>query len=63
MDCGYKNWIGGWGLCELWKKNSLLILLISTQNLYFVDDDAIYDVIIQFENDVITTDMKSAGIH
>ena len=29
--CGYKNWIRGWGVCEL--------------------------------NDVITTDMKSAGIH
>ena len=44
--CGYKNWIGGWGVCELWK-NNILILLISTQNLYFGDDDAIYDAIIQ----------------
>ena len=43
--CGYKNWIGGWGVCELWK-NNILILLISTQKLYFGDDDAIYDVII-----------------
>ena len=42
----------------------LLISIISSQKLYFGDDDAIYDVIIQepFENDVITTDMKSAGI-
>ena len=30
--------------------------------IYFGDDDAIYDVIIknQFENDVITTDIKSS---
>ena len=39
-----KNWIGGWGVCELWK-NDILILLISTQKLYFGDDDAICDVI------------------
>ena len=44
--CGYKNWIKVWGVCELWK-NNILILLISTQKLYFGDDDAIYDVIIQ----------------
>ena len=44
--CGFQNWIGGWGICELWK-NNVLILLISSQKLYFVDDDAIYDVIIQ----------------
>ena len=32
--------------------------------MYFGDDDAIYqyDVIILFENDVIATDIKSAGI-
>ena len=28
-------------------KNKVLISLISSQNLYFGDDDAIYDVIIQ----------------
>ena len=28
-------------------KNSMLILLISTKKLYFSDDDAIYDVIMQ----------------
>ena len=43
---GYKNWFEGWGICELWK-NNVLILLILTQKLYFGDDDAIYDVIIQ----------------
>ena len=38
---------------------------MSTQKLYFCNNDAIYEVIIknQFENDVITTDMKAAGIH
>ena len=51
---GYKNWIGGWGVCELCK-NNVLSLLISTQKLYFGDNDAI--------SDVITTDMISAGIH
>ena len=30
-----------------YEKNNVLILLISTQKLYFCDDDAIYDVIIQ----------------
>ena len=44
--CGYQNWIGGWGVCELWKK-IVLISIISSQKLYFGDDDAIYDVIIQ----------------
>ena len=44
--CGYNYWIGVWGVCELWK-NNILILLISSQKLYFGDDDAIYDVIIQ----------------
>ena len=44
--CGYKSWIGGWGVCKLWKNNRL-ILLISIQNLYFGDGDAIYDVIIE----------------
>ena len=42
-------------------ENNVLILLISSQKLYFGDDDAIYDVIIQ--EPVMTTDMKSAGIH
>ena len=32
---------------KLWKKNNLLNLLFSSQMLYFGDDDAIYDVIIQ----------------
>ena len=36
--CDYKNWIGGWGVCELGKSN--------IQKLYFGDNDAIYDVII-----------------
>ena len=40
----------------------MLILPISTQKSYFCDNDAIYDVIMQ-ENDVKTTDIKSAGIH
>ena len=44
--CGYQNWIGSWGVCELWK-NNVLILLISSQKLYFGDDNAISDVIIQ----------------
>ena len=44
--CVYKNWIGGCGVCELWKK-TMLILLISAQKLYFGKDGAIYDVIIQ----------------
>mgnify|MGYP003688546427 CR=1 FL=1 len=43
------------------------ILLISTQKSYFFDNDTmtIYHVIMQepLENDVITTDIKSAGIH
>ena len=43
---GYENWIGGWGVCDLWK-NNVLILLISSQELFSVDDDAIHDVIIQ----------------
>ena len=30
-----------------YEKNYLIILLILTQKLYFGDDDAIYDVIIQ----------------
>ena len=43
----------------------MLILLNLTHKWYFCDNDAIYDVIIQVpvENDVITTDIKSAGIH
>ena len=41
--CGYKNWIKVWGVCELWK-NNILILLISTQKLYFGDNDAIYNI-------------------
>ena len=47
------------------KKNNILILQISTQKFYFGDDDAIYNDIMQnqFENDAITTDMKSTGIH
>ena len=44
--CGYQNWFGGWGVCELWKNNEL-ILLIYSHKLYFDGDDAIYDVIIQ----------------
>ena len=44
--CGYKNWIGGLGVCELCK-NIILSLLILIQKLYFGDNDAIYDVIIQ----------------
>ena len=48
-----------------YKKNNVLILLISSQKMYFGDDDAFYDVIIQ---EPVwkwrqTTDMKSAGIH
>ena len=30
-----------------YKKNNILTLLVSTQKLYFGDDDAFYDVIIQ----------------
>ena len=33
-------------ICELWKKNIILILQISTQKMYFGDNDAINDVII-----------------
>ena len=44
--CGNQNWIGGWVVCELWK-NNVQILLISSQKLYFGDDDAIYDDITQ----------------
>ena len=44
--CDYQNWIGGMGVCELWK-NNVLVLLISSQKLYFGDNVAIYDVIIQ----------------
>ena len=62
---GYKNWIGGWGICQLWKYNTL-ILLISTQKLYFGDDGAIYDIILQepLWNDVthVTKDMQPAVI-
>ena len=46
-----------------YKKNNLLISLISSQKLYFGHDDAIYNLKKLFENDVISTDMKSAGIH
>ena len=62
--CCYINWIGGWGVCEL-GKNNILSLLISTQKLYFGDNDAIYDVIILEPSlkDVIATAMISAGIH
>ena len=42
----YKNWIRGWGICELYK-NNILSLLILTQKLYFRDNDAIYEVLIQ----------------
>ena len=38
--CSYENWIGGWGVCDIWK-NNIIILLISTLKLYFGDDDAI----------------------
>ena len=31
--------------CEVWK-NKEMILIISTQKVYFSDDDALYDVII-----------------
>ena len=44
--CGDQNGIGDCGVCELWK-NNVLILLISSQKLYFGDNDAIYEVIIQ----------------
>ena len=61
--CGYKNWIGAYVKYE---KNKL-ILLFSTQKVYFGDDEAFLRhnsrTIYQFENDVITTDIKSAGIH
>ena len=43
----------------------MLNLVISTQMSYFCDIDAIYDVIMQepVGNDVMTTDIKSVGIH
>ena len=41
--CGYKNWIKGWGVCELWKNN--ILILLTSKN--FGDDDTIYEVIIQ----------------
>ena len=41
-----KNWIGGLGVCELRKKKHTYFVNL-TQKLYFGDDDAIYDVIIQ----------------
>ena len=52
-------------MCVKYEKNNILILQISTQKFYFGDDDAIYNVIMQnqFENDAITKDMKSTGIH
>ena len=34
------------GVCVVWK-NNILILLLSSQKLYFCDEDAICDVIIQ----------------
>ena len=61
---GYRNWIGGWGGCELCIYN-VLSLLISTKKcislimtLFMMSSFKN-----QFENDVITTDMISAGIH
>ena len=44
-----------------YEKNNMLILLISTQMLYFGDVDAIFWVMMQ-ENYFRITDMKSAGI-
>ena len=44
--CSNKNWIGSWSVIEIWK-NNMLILLFSTQKLYFGTDDAIYDVIMK----------------
>ena len=41
-----KNWIWGWGACEIWE-NSMLILLISAQKSYFCYNYTIYDVIVQ----------------
>ena len=44
----------------------MLILLFSTQKSYFCDNDAIYELFImknRLENDVITKDIKPAGIH
>ena len=32
--CGYKNWIGRWGVCELWK-NNIQILPILTKKIVF----------------------------
>ena len=46
-----------------YEKNNVLILLISSQKLYFGDDDTIDEFKNLFENDVITTDLKSAAIH
>ena len=55
----------GVGAYMNYEKNSILIFIISTWKLYVGDDDTIYDAIIKtkFENDVIPSDMKSAGIH
>ena len=44
--CSNKNWIGSWGVCEIWEK-TMLILLISAQKSYFCHNDAIFDVIVQ----------------
>ena len=44
--CSSKNWIGGWGVGEIWEI-SMQILLFSTQKSYFCDNDVIYDVIMQ----------------
>ena len=48
----------------MWKKYRTNFANFITK-LYFGDDDAIYDVIIQEpgKNDVTTTNMESAGIH
>ena len=46
------------------KLKKVLILLISTQKLYFSDGDAIYDVLMQVSVfDFITTDIKFTMIH
>ena len=53
------------GRMWIMRKYNILILIISTQNLHFGDDDAIFYVLIQEPVwvCVITTDMKSVVIH
>ena len=59
-----KNWLGGWGVWEIFRKQHVNFANFK-QKSYFCDNDAIFDVAMQnrLENDVITPNINSAGIH